>query len=112
MSAENYIHKRKSVFKFLRGAALLCHTAAYGDYKVFSLLFQPLQRAYVSVCALLRVFPDAAGVENNGVGFSFLGRFLVAQTAHDAREFFRFVNVHLAAVSNYVIFLFFHVVPL
>ena len=103
MRTEYDIDERKRPFQAFRRTRLLRHAAADGDDKVLILLFQFFQRADIAFRPIFRVFADAAGVEYDHPRIFLPLCAFIAEFPHDARQFFRFVNVHLAAVGNDVI---------
>ena len=111
MRPEYDIDERKLLFQFFRLARLLRHTAAHRDQKIFFGFFEFFQGADVSISVIFRVFADTAGIKDDDIRVFAVSNRLVAHLFQRARDFFRFVHVHLTAVCNDMIMFLVHNFP-
>ena len=83
---------------------LLRHAAAHGDEHPLFLPLELFKGADVAERVVLRILADAAGVEYDDVRLLDGRLFGISRPAQEPRDLLRFVHVHLAAVSDDVIF--------
>ena len=108
MRPEYDIDKRKFFAQICRSPLLLRHAASYSNQETGFALFQFFQSADIAIGMVFGIFPNTAGVENNNIRIPLFGAFRIAARMQDTCNFFRFMHIHLAAVS-YNPILFFHV---
>ena len=82
---------------------LLRHTAAHRDEQSALLFFQLFERADIAESMILGIFPNAAGVEYDDIRILNGALAFIPCTTQKSRYLLRFMDVHLAAVSDDVI---------
>ena len=103
MGAENDIHPRVFCLNAVNNMLLLHHTPAYADRKlrIGQLFF--LQLSQCAEEPFVRVFPDAASIDDDHVGLIPLRAFAKSHLRKHACDGLRIMFIHLAAEGGNMI---------